>query len=229
MTPETSLQSVTVDGALLPRLKAATVGAHARLERTVAVFERVASRSGYSALIARFYGLYEPLEERLAAAVDWTAQRYDFDARRKTPLLARDLLALPRGADRVATAARCEALPDVSSLSRVLGCLYVLEGSTLGGQMIARELQRRHGMTSGSGAAFFSSYGSAVGPQWRAFQAWAETQARAMSDNEQTVIVTAAVKTFDCMQRWLSDERAESEVSSATGERARQIFPGANS
>lgn len=205
--------------AMLPRLKAATASAHARLERSVGVFERAATPERYVGLLARFYGIYAPLEACLAATADWPALGYDFAARCKTPLLERDLLALPGAEGRLPRLPRCGALPDVSTLPRALGCLYVVEGSTLGGQVIARELLRRHGISPERGAAFFTSYAAAVGPRWRAFKGWTETLARAMSDNEQAAMIAAATETFDRFSCWMSIESAETGESRARGER----------
>jgi heme oxygenase len=45
-------------------------------------------------------------------------------------------------------------LPDIEDWPRMLGCLYVLEGATLGGQIISRHLQRTLHIDAINGAAF---------------------------------------------------------------------------
>jgi heme oxygenase (biliverdin-IX-beta and delta-forming) len=47
------------------------------------------------------------------------------------------------------------------------GSLHVLEGSTLGGQVIAPRLERSLGFADGRGYTFFRSYGREVGAMWR--------------------------------------------------------------
>jgi heme oxygenase len=45
-------------------------------------------------------------------------------------------------------------LPVINSLGRLVGALYVLEGSTLGGQLISRQLNQHLGLTLNTGARF---------------------------------------------------------------------------
>jgi heme oxygenase len=45
----------------------------------------------------------------------------------------------------------------------------VLEGSTLGGQYILRELEKR-GITTETGAAFFACYGARTAEMWKSFK-----------------------------------------------------------
>ena len=49
------------------------------------------------------------------------------------------------------------------------GCAYVLEGATLGGQVVTRHL-RRTGFPDNT-LHFYRSYGEQVGPRWRTFGA----------------------------------------------------------
>jgi len=58
-----------------------------------------------------------------------------------------------------------EALPQLASLGRAFGVLYVLEGSTLGGRHIALALEKRLGLTAGNGAMFFNAYGDLLMPR----------------------------------------------------------------
>ena len=48
-----------------------------------------------------------------------------------------------------------------------VGCLYVLEGSTLGGQIILRRAAERLGIDADTGAGFFHGYGAQTGAMWR--------------------------------------------------------------
>ncbi len=68
------------------------------------------------------------------------------------------MLALPR-------CSRILSLPD---LAQALGCLYVLEGATLGGQVLSRRSAEPFGFTRAHGCAFFHRYGDQVGPLWQA-------------------------------------------------------------
>jgi heme oxygenase len=58
-------------------------------------------------------------------------------------------------------------IPDVSSTGHWLGALYVLEGSTLGGQVISRHLEKHFGWKDGRGYSFFLGHGAHTGERWR--------------------------------------------------------------
>ena len=47
-------------------------------------------------------------------------------------------------------------LPDLQGVQEALGCLYVVEGSTLGGQVIARHLRQTLGVDPRCGGSFFA-------------------------------------------------------------------------
>ena len=73
-----------------------------------------------------------------------------------------------------------------------LGAFYVFEGSTLGGRLIARHLERALGLENGRGAAYFRGHGEATGPLWR------ETTAAiaAVPEMYAPVVIGAACRTF---------------------------------
>ena len=48
-----------------------------------------------------------------------------------------------------------------------LGALYVLEGATLGGQVLRREMAQRLGVNADNGGAFLDVYGAETGRRWR--------------------------------------------------------------
>jgi heme oxygenase len=94
-------------------------------------------------------------------------------------------------------------MPDLSGVSRILGSMYVLEGSTLGGQIIARHF-RRHvaGLEDGRGCSFFECYGPDVGTRWREFQGVLRAHSSPSADD---TMVAAAGETFVLLQSWLHD------------------------
>lgn len=52
-----------------------------------------------------------------------------------------------------------------------LGAMYVVEGSTLGGQYIAKHVEEKFGFEPGRGDAYFRGYGQQTAFMWRSFQA----------------------------------------------------------
>jgi len=65
-------------------------------------------------------------------------------------------------------------LASPNSLSEIVGMMYPLEGSTLGGQVISKHLRRNLGLTPDHGARFFHGYGDDTESFWSAFIEFAE-------------------------------------------------------
>jgi heme oxygenase len=184
---------------LLERLKIETRRAHDRIERAIDLERRIASREGYRALLCRFYGFHDAWE---AAAGAVAPDPGFFRQRCKAPLLAGDLGALGMTAHEIARLPRCHPLMPLPAPAAVLGSMYVVEGSTLGGAIIAREVERRLGLTAETGCAYFRSYGRDTAVMWKSFGA---TLAAASSPEADDLIVESASRTFDVMHDWLCE------------------------
>lgn len=185
---------------ILQRLRDETSLNHAAIEAKMPVLDPDLSKQDYRLLIARFWGYYAPLEEKLAEAVYkyWPGQEYDCAERFKVPLLEKDLQSLNASAE---AHQRCRDLPNLNTPGQVLGCLYVLEGSTLGGQIISRHLLANLGLGPDSGAAFFNGYGANSGSQWQSFRTFLTKNSEIVKQDDE--IVMAANATFQSLGRWL--------------------------
>lgn len=87
-------------------------------------------------------------------------------SRRRIEWLERDLAILGVSAPQA-------AIPDLvlRTVPEALGCLYVVEGSALGGQHIARIVGRDLGLNEANGARYFFGYGKETDVTWAAFVA----------------------------------------------------------
>ena len=65
----------------------------------------------------------------------------------------------------------CRLAPDLDRRAQRFGCLYVLEGSSFGGTLIARHLRDHLGITESNGVGYFAGYGEHTGSMWSAFRA----------------------------------------------------------
>ncbi|MXQ11155.1 biliverdin-producing heme oxygenase [Microvirga makkahensis] len=184
---------------LLERLKVETRPAHDRIESAMKLDRRIASRDEYRNLLARFYGFHGAWE-RSASAV--APDRIVFESRCKTRLLIRDLLALGLAEDEIIRLPQCDPLMPLPNSAAVLGSMYVVEGSTLGGAVIAREVERNLGFDGQTGCAYFRSYGRDVAVMWRRFGAML---LQASSPETDDAIVAAAQETFRVMHNWLCE------------------------
>jgi heme oxygenase len=187
-------------------LRNETRSEHQKIERDFDLDERVRSVDGYRALLEDLTPYYLALEEKLEFVDVWGAIALNPLARRKSPLLASDLLQLGGIA-----ADGPVVLPDVSTVARALGCVYVLEGSTLGGQIIAKTIRERLG--EDVPCAFFKGYGKRTASMWREFgESMDDFGASTNSHHE---ILGGARDTFASLGSWLSRRK------SAAGETVR--------
>jgi heme oxygenase len=182
-------------------LKRLTAGAHAQIETLIHVEARLGCRDDYRMLLERFWGLHLPLEAALAE-LDWRGSGLSMAERARVPMLRADLMALGHVPHTLAALPLCPALPPLDSRAAALGCLYVLEGSTLGGRIVLKQLRSSLGLTPASGAAFYAGHGARTGTLWRAFvealDAGVETAA------EQAAAVESALATFALFGDWVA-------------------------
>ena len=153
---------------------------------------RMFSIEDYKRLIDRFRCFYSAYEPTLPVD-DLAAAGFDYETRRKLPSLERDAAALGLG-----EVEKFDDVPRLDTLARAFGSLYVIEGSTLGGQVISRHLTQHLDLTPENGAAFFSSYGPEVGPMWKRFgEAITKFAEGGEHDDE---ILKGAVDTFESVR-----------------------------
>ena len=186
---------------ILKHLKEATGLRHAALESRLPLLDAGMSQASYLEFLHLFFGYYEPLEAKLLTLPYWNSTGFDYTERRKTPRLMQDLLALGETPEAIQGIARCKNLPTVATQGQLLGCLYVIEGATLGGQIITRHLHANLGLTPLSGSAFFDGYGAQTGSRWKDFCAM--LRANAGETGGQQDILTTANQTFETLGQWL--------------------------
>lgn len=177
-------------------LRDATGAAHERLHE-VPAFHRlgagVLTRAEYVALLRRLLGFHAALEDHLPAA----CHGLDLAARRRAGLLRADLAFL--GADDRAARAPLRPPPDAAW---AMGALYVSEGSTLGGQHLARGLD--HLLPEGGGGrAFLLGHGARHGAMWREFCGALEQAGE--DPRDRAAIIAGAVATFAAFEAWFAE------------------------
>ena len=183
------------------KLRAATGPYHTRLDAGMArlLFGPDLTRPSYSGLLHRLHAFVSGWEDRAAYA---TADALPglVDSRRKAGLLRDDLRAFDKPIDPV-DCVPGEQLPALWSVAAALGSMYVMEGATLGGRVIAPRVRKQLGLTDDAGGtAYFESYGPAVNARWREFLSTLET---AVPVDSHDAAVKAACDTFAAMERWL--------------------------
>jgi heme oxygenase (biliverdin-IX-beta and delta-forming) len=186
------------------RLKRETAAAHQHLEAQLGLLDPSLDVHRYLRVLETFYGFYVPVEidvTRLAAA----EVPLGFPLRARAELIERDLLALGRSPAELAALPLCSDRPELSCFEDLVGCLYVLEGACLGGQVLTPLLHRRLGLAKDSGAAFFAGDEEWTLPRWTVVVAWLDGLPRTGASTAQ--IIRTAKATFDAFARWAAVAR----------------------
>jgi len=100
---------------------------------------------------------------------------------------------------------QCRELPGINTDAEAFGCLYVMEGSTLGGKIIYNILKNQLGIDKMAGAAFFYGYGPATGEKWKTFSTQMEAFGRETGTDD--AIIAAANDTFSKFEQWLQTKK----------------------
>lgn len=153
------------------------------------------SLDDYQQLIIKFYGYISPCEKQINAV----NSDISFD-RQKLPLLIKDLLALGVESQAQADIELCHHLPDLTTRPGIIGYLYVMEGSTLGGQVISKILKNKLSLMADSGAAYFSGYGEQTKLKWNSFCQMLEIEA---DKCDQAIIIKSANEVFTTLHHWM--------------------------
>lgn len=159
-------------GPALTALRAATHAAHAALETSLPLLSPTLCFAGYARHLQAIAPLVEALEDHIGqATARLAALGFDYASRRRHRLLRADLQALGERQAAWAHAAPLEgstaaALAQHNSFAARLGLLYVLEGSTLGGQMLRRHLSRQLRARPRE-LQYLSGHGRRTGLLWR--------------------------------------------------------------
>ncbi|RBC04388.1 biliverdin-producing heme oxygenase [Pseudomonas sp. MWU12-2115] len=185
---------------VLQDLRAGTAELHIALEKRLPFFSDSLDANAFERLMQAYYGFYLPLESALLDSGSIPAD-FDLTPRLKSQTLLNDLQALGLAAETIARLPLCQSLPVIDSSATCLGVLYVLEGATLGGQILRREIASRLRLNADNGAAFLDIYGAATGRRWRDFIEYLGS--RSLDAGEREAVVAAAQTTFSCFERWL--------------------------
>jgi heme oxygenase len=101
-------------------------------------------------------------------------------------------------------------ITDEASLA---GAMYVMEGSTLGGQFIARHVQRVFDFQGSHGNAFFCGFGERTGSMWKELCHLLESN---VDDSQTDSVVLAAKQMFHVFGEWMRGINLDRQVSELT-------------
>ena len=146
------------------RLKSATADLHVEVESTLDLDKITKDVAAYSEVILILYLVFDCAYKELSD-IDFQPLKIDLGSiGRRRDWLAADLhaLALPLPAPRSLGF-------ELPTSGHGFGCLYVLEGSALGGRVISKRVKQTLGLGPATGGAYFHGLGRQTARHWSDF------------------------------------------------------------
>lgn len=124
----------------------------------------------------------------------------DLEQRKKTHLIENDLSFLQ------SKAVKSKEVFNVSEMSIpfALGVFYVIEGSTLGGRFILKNVATNEKLSNNQGVSYFNGYGDKTGSFWKSFLNVLE--AYEAENNNGESIIEGAIFAFDSIYNHFLNE-----------------------
>jgi len=185
--------------SLLEFLKTETAPQHQAIESVIPLLKPDLTLAEYRTHLIKMLGFYLPLEASLAEYCRKFGDALSIAQRFKTQWLSADLLALAVSAENIADTPNCDKISPISSTAECVGVLYVIEGATLGAQVIRRCLIKHLDLDE-TKLRFYTGYGSETLAMWHAFRSQAQNLVDESAYNESG---KSACEIFRLLLEWL--------------------------
>jgi heme oxygenase (biliverdin-IX-beta and delta-forming) len=188
----------------LQRLRSKTANSHRLIEQNSAsqfLISKEVTIVQYADYLKSLYGFVYGFEKMVFPILKHH-QLLQINDRKKSHFIQADLAMLNQ------TAAQPYVSDELFSThyptaAAAFGGMYVLEGSTLGGQIISKHLSKILGAAVAGKTTYLSAYASHTGTMWKSFlQLLCEAAA---SNNNEAEIIESAVNTFALLNNCLSE------------------------
>jgi heme oxygenase len=181
---------------IMQQLRDNTRPAHDQIEATTPITALIDGKGDvddFINVLKASLSYYRPFEQRVMECPDASVAAF-MKPRLKTDLITRDLSRLGVSDADIAAVADYP-VPDMATPEAVLGSLYVLEGSTIGGKVITKKLQQHFGWEMLNDEHFLNPYGNGVMARWKEFSAFVQERFDACKLDKDAMI-RAAQDTF---------------------------------
>lgn len=154
------------------------------------IFDRTYSLDDYKKILRLNYLFHNDFEDKAIRALSpETSEKLNAESRRKLPAFEKDLQHL--NLDK----AEINESISVNSEAEALGILYVMEGSTLGGNVIAKQLSRNPAFEN-TEFNYYGVYGEKTGENWKNFK---ETLDSRFSEEQYEEVLKGTKKAYQYM------------------------------
>ncbi|RZJ69706.1 biliverdin-producing heme oxygenase [Flavobacterium sp.] len=189
----------TASVSFLERLRNETTDAHTALERipvSAAILKPEVTKEEYADYLKLMFEVVSALETEVHPKISTIIS--DLSDRKKAKDLANDLShiggTIPLDGKNPFETTNDKAFN--------LGIAYVVEGSTLGGRFILKNIQANLGLDENAGATYFAGYGNKTGSMWKSFLN--EMTGFASKTNSENQIIAGANHAFEAIHKHLS-------------------------
>lgn len=185
-----------MENNLLAQLKENTKENHQNVEKVlVGELKSLSNLEQYGILLLKLHNFYQSLEKQVHALIDENVLP-DIKSRIHVSKLKSDLLNLGHVVEDTPN----PFSEKINGISYALGILYVMEGSTLGGQIISSMLKKKLPESDENVLSYFNSYGENTPIMWNSFRNHIENAPIAIDENQMT---QGAKDTFENLRVWL--------------------------
>jgi len=156
----------TATASFLERLRNETAEAHIALERipvSASLLQPDVTVAQYAEYLKLMYDVVSGLERNVHPIISTVIP--DLEDRKK----AKDIQSDLRYIGYQTPENRTNIFDTDNSVAYNLGIMYVVEGSTLGGRFILKNIQSVLGFDEYNGASYFAGYGNKTGSMWKNF------------------------------------------------------------
>ena len=164
------------------------------------------TRSEYVAFLARTYGFMKPIEDQLLSpAVSALLDPVLGHRAPQSPAILVDLHAL--GTDGSTEPPTMRKFPVIETIGHAMGVSYLIQGSSMGGLVMAKSLSRHLGLTPANGLSFFlPAEPRKVVKRFQEFAARLDVFAECECDAQDAI--DAADQTFRLIAAWFAEAPA---------------------
>ncbi|MGE6357060.1 biliverdin-producing heme oxygenase [Flavobacterium sp. NPDC079362] len=178
----------------LDKLKKQTADAHKNLEKlsvSASILSPNLQIEDYCHYLALMHAVHKSTQEHIFPLLSGVFP--DLEERKKTQWIENDLAFLNYKITESNSVFRYHDI----SIPFAIGILYVVEGSSLGGRFILKNVETIPVLSNQSGTSYFAGYGNKTGSYWKQFlSALTEYQQKYNCEDE---IIEGAVYAFDCI------------------------------
>ncbi|WP_206840676.1 biliverdin-producing heme oxygenase [Marinobacterium iners] len=198
------MSQTTQPPSLHQQLRQATHAAHVRLNHHPLLSRMTRPTldiETYTLILQAYWSFYQTAEAHIRNCLASGMADFNYSDRYKTEWLKQDLahFGLTPGVDGCCPFTVELAIP--MNRPELVGMMYPLEGSTLGGRVISRHLMHNLGINDANGGRFFSGYGHNIEQLWTQFIQFAERSPQ--SRQERTQACDYAIYLFETLEAFL--------------------------